>query len=312
VIEKLLPIELPPGLHNNGTTFQAKDRWVKANLVRFYQGNKQPIGGWVQRTLSGAAILGTPNAAVSWQLNDGNSYLAIGTTTNLYIVTSGNVVYDITPATVAGDGITHIWQLESFGAYLLATFQRPVYLDSNVINVFTWTGTLANLAVAAYDYTTGPGSAYGITTTPERFLVVLRGADPAAWSPTVKAGAGGTSGGSGGVDGSGGVGGGGGGGTAPTAVPVAPTLTSATHGPTVIVTATWTNNDHTASIRVAFERSTAGSGGPFTSDGTYEDSPETVSQNYSHSTGIWVRSRLQYFNATGSGPWGAYSSVLAI
>lgn len=312
MLEKLYPIDLPPGFANNGTTFQSRDRWFKGNLVRFFQGNKQPIGGWVQRTLTGATITGTPNAAISWQLNDGNAYIAIGTTSNLYIVTSGNVVYDITPASAIGDGITHIWQFETFGAYLLATFQRPIYLDTNIINAFVWRGVLATPAVAAYDYTQGPGSVYGVTATPERFMVLLRGADPASWVADTGAGAGGTTGGSGGTDGSGGTGGGGGGGSAPTETPVAPTLTSRSVSSTILVTVTWTNNNHVASVRVSVEKSTAGSGGPFTGDGTYEDSPETTTQSYAHSTGIWVRARVQYFNATGAGPWGAYSSVLAI
>lgn len=308
--EPLYPIDLPPGFRNNGTTFQSRDRWLKGNLVRFFQGNKQPIGGWIQRTLTGATITGTPNAAVSWQLNDGNAYLAIGTTSNLYIVTSANVVYDITPTTVAGDGLTHLWQMENFGAYLLATFQRPVYLDSTVINAFKWTGTLASPAVPLYDYTQGPGSVYGVTVTPERFLVLLRGADPAAWAPDTAAGGGGTTGGSGGTDGSGGTSGGGAGGTAPTETPSVPSLSSRVLGGTVLVTATWTNTNHVASIRVGFEKSTSGSGGPYTSDGNFEDSPETTTQNYSHSAGVWVRARVQYFNATGSGPWSAYSDVL--
>lgn len=312
MIEKLLPIDLPPGLQNNGTTFQAKNRWHSANLVRFYQGNKQPVGGWVRRTLTGATITGTPNASVSWQLNDGNAYLALGTTSNLYIVTSGNVVYDITPTTVAGDGITHLWQLETFGAYLLATFQRPVYLDSTVINAFTWTGTLATPASPAYDYTAGPGSVYGVTATPERFMVLLRGADPAAWSPDTSAGGGGTTGGSGGTDGGGGTSGGGGGGTAPTETPGIPTLTNTIHSGTNIVTATWANTNHVASVRIEFSISSTGSGGPFTVSATDELSAESTSVNYVHTSPLWVRARGQYFNASGSGTYSAYSAVLSI
>lgn len=311
MIEKLYPIDLPPGFRNNGTTFQSRDRWFKGNLVRFFQGNKQPIGGWVRRTLTGATITGTPNAAISWQLNDGNAYIAVGTTSNLYIVTSANVVYDITPTTVAGDGITHIWQLETFGAYLLATFQRPIYLDTAVINVFTWTGTLASPASPAYTSATGPGSVYGVAVTPERFMVLLRGADPAAWAPDTASGGGGTTGGSGGTDGSGGTGGGGGGGVAPTETPVVPTLVLTFHSSGIaVVTASWTNNNHVASIRIEWSISSSSSAGPFTVDATPEKSPETVSAVYSHSPGIWVRARLQYFNASGSGPYSAYSGVL--
>lgn len=312
MLEKLYPVDLPPGYRNNGTTFQSRDRWFKGNLVRFFQGNKQPIGGWVQRTLTGATITGTPNAAISWQLNDGNAYIAIGTTSNLYIVNSANVVTDITPTTVAGDGITHLWQLETFGAYLLATFQRAVYLDTAVINAFVWKGVLATPAIPCYDSTTGPGSVYGVVATPERFMVLLRGADPAAWAPDTGAGAGGTTGGSGGTDGSGSPGGGGAGGTAPTETPGVPVLTSVNHSGTFVVTAMWTNSNHVASIRVIFEQSTTGASGAFTTAATDEVSAETTSVNFAHTTGLWLRARAQYFNATGAGPFSAYSSVIAI
>lgn len=312
MLEKLYPIDLPPGYRNNGTTFQSRDRWFKGNLVRFFQGNKQPVGGWVQRTLTGNTISGTPTAAVSWQLNDGNAYIAIGTTTGLFIVTSANVLYDITPAPVGGDGITHLWQLETFGAYLLATFQRPVYADTAVINAFVWKGVLTDHAIPCYDSTQGPGSVYGVVATPERFMVLLRGADPAVFVADTAAGAGGTTGGAGGTDGAGAPGGGGGGGTSPTETPSVPVLTSVNHSGFFVVTATWTNTNHVASIRVIFEQSTVGASGPFTTAATDEVSAETTSVNFAHSTGLWLRARAQYFNATGSGPFSAYSSVLAI
>ncbi len=311
MIEKLFPIDLPPGYRNNGTTFQSRDRWNKGNHVRFFQGNIQPTGGWVQRTTSGATISGTPNAAVSWQLNDGNAYTAVGTTSGLYIITSANAIYDITPVSLSGDGITHLWQLENFGAYLLATFERPIYLDTNVVNSFVWKGVLATPAVPTHDYTTGPGSVYGVTVTPERFMVLLRGADPGTAPVDPSEGGGGTTGGTGGTDGGGGSSGGGGGGTAPTATPGIPSLTSRTAGGTILVTITWANTDTTSSIRV--ERSiSSSSGGPFTVDSSAELSPESTTNTYAHSTGIYVRARVQYFNATGTGPWSGYSDPLHI
>src|ERR1700733_13040451 len=108
MIEKLVTLDFPPGLQNNGTAFQSKGRWHVGNLVRFYQGTIRPIGGWVKRTTTGATISGTPNAAISWTLNDGTSYLAIGTTTHLYVVNSANVVYDITPMNIS-DPQPYLW-----------------------------------------------------------------------------------------------------------------------------------------------------------------------------------------------------------
>ena len=181
MIENLVAIDLPPGLHNNGTTYQAKNRWFLGNLVRFFQGNKQPIGGWVTRSLSGAQIQGVPNAAISWQLNDGTAWLAIGTSTNLYVVSSSNVVSDITPNNGGYYNPPYTWQLETFGAYLLAVINTGVYVGAS--NVFAWTGTPSQAAsqLALADATTGyvnlPLASYGVCATPERFAVLLRGSD---------------------------------------------------------------------------------------------------------------------------------------
>lgn len=188
MIEKLIPLNFPPGLSNSGTVYQSKGRWHSGNCVRFYQGNIDPIGGWIQRTLTGSAILGTPNAAVSWQTNDGTSYLAIGTTSNLYVVTVDNVVHDITPtdATWAASlGVVKHWSLEVFGSYLVAAF-NGTQSDGN--NFYVWTGSLSDVAMqpgaTLFDSPTG---VFGVAVTPERFLVVLRGRDPA--SMTVPSGA---------------------------------------------------------------------------------------------------------------------------
>src|ERR1051325_7779601 len=119
MIEKLVSLDFPAGYLNNGTKYQSKDRWYTGNLVRFYEGTIQPVGGWVQRTLTGAAISGVPNAGLAWETNDGNTWLAVGTTTNLYVVDSSNHVWDITPS-FNSNGNPVFWQLDTFGSYLVA------------------------------------------------------------------------------------------------------------------------------------------------------------------------------------------------
>lgn len=180
MLENLLPIDLPPGYSYKGTPYQSKGRWYQGSLVRFFQGNKQPIGGWVQRTLSGATITGTPNAALSWQTNDGTSYLAVGTTTGLFVVTSGNVVSNITPAVFnAGAGVPS-WQLDTFGSYLVAIYNGSGTNPGGTLNLFYWAGNPAVPAAPVIaDLLSGPYFGSGVVTTPERFLVMLRGTDPA-------------------------------------------------------------------------------------------------------------------------------------
>ncbi len=184
MIEKLFPLNLPAGFVNNGTTYQSKGRWFTGSLVRFFQGTIQPIGGWTKRTLTGAAILGVPNAAVSWQTNDGSSFIGIGTSSSLYIVDVNNVVYDVLAVGLAGfpTGSAR-WQLAVFGSYLIAAYNKTAYNFADSLNVLAWKGDTTLKAVQiGQDPVTGVGhqtpiSVFGVVSTPERFLVLLRGSD---------------------------------------------------------------------------------------------------------------------------------------
>lgn len=186
--EKLIGLALPPGLKNNGTVLQSKDRWFAGDKVRFYQGNIQPIGGWVQRTLTGATITGTPNAAHSWSLNDGTSYLAIGTTTGLWLVTSDNVVHDILTVGLVG-GTPYTWQLENIGSYLIAVYNLTESVITDSLNVLAWKGDPTVAAVQAFGPPDGPSAVYGCTVTPERFLFLIDGSDPNGAAHRVPGGA---------------------------------------------------------------------------------------------------------------------------
>jgi hypothetical protein len=181
MLEKLFPLDLPPGLRNTGTDYQSKGRWSLGNAVRFFQGTIQPVGGWVARTLTGATITGTPNAAISWQTNAGTSYLVIGTTEHLYAVTSDNVVYQI------DDNRTTLvapfqWSLAVFGSYLIATTRTTTELSGSsfttAVTTSFWTGDVADLCEPLGNMATTSHSAFGVVVTPERFLVQLRGSPP--------------------------------------------------------------------------------------------------------------------------------------
>lgn len=177
--DQLYPVDIPPGLVNNGTTYQAKGRWHAGNFVRFFNGTVQPIGGWVKRTLTGAAILGEPTTVVAWTLNDGTPWIAVGTTTSLYVIDKNNVVYDIGLGWADAPGT--IWQLAPFGSYLVAvnSSKDPTFATGNVWVWMGDPGTPINYAGGAL--VGDPTNVFGCFTTGERFLVALQGTPPAAF-----------------------------------------------------------------------------------------------------------------------------------
>ncbi len=175
--DPFVPLTLPPGMQNNGTTYQAKGRWHAGNFVRFFQGNIQPIGGWVKRTLTGAPIQGTPSAMVSWTDNMGMPWLAVGTTTGLYVISSTNEVSNITPGAWS-NAPGQVWQLTPFGAYLVAVngYKDPTAVTGNI---WVWKGDPAVVAGYAGGTLAGsPVNVDGCFMTAERFLVVLHGEPP--------------------------------------------------------------------------------------------------------------------------------------
>lgn len=206
--DTLLPLDLPPGIFRNGTDYQAKGRWHDSSLVRFFAKTIQPVGGWrVMQNDSGAnfaALTGVPRGVHSWRGSNGQKYLAIGTTSKLYLITNGTL-YDITPAGftpassadsayVAATGNygagaygvgaygtgsstsvlveTNNWHLDNFGNFLVAvsTSDNKLYL---------WAGNPAVVA-AAVAGTGAPTTATGVVVTPEGFLVALGWTDSAA------------------------------------------------------------------------------------------------------------------------------------
>lgn len=123
-METFVPLKLPPGLRKAGTTYQAKGRWIDANLVRWYQGILGPVGGWVLLPGTGSTkvtfdettvtwdsttvtfdiqgpLAGVPRTAHAWTGDDGAAWMGVATvgtgTTKLWVY-SDALLFDVTPA----------------------------------------------------------------------------------------------------------------------------------------------------------------------------------------------------------------------
>ena len=72
----LIPLSFPPGVYRAGTEYQSKGRFYDANLVRWFEGNLRPVGGW--RSKSASTVTGKGRAILTWLTNLSVSWIAIG------------------------------------------------------------------------------------------------------------------------------------------------------------------------------------------------------------------------------------------
>ncbi|MCC2626375.1 MAG: hypothetical protein K0S14_25 [Thermomicrobiales bacterium] len=171
MIEKLIPVDLPPGFFHNGTKYEAKGRWYDGNLVRWHNGVLQPVGGWTRFLTNGnqmGALSGKANAIATYEPPSGIGWVVVGTTTGLYAMEAQAGVTtwsNITPSGwVSG---SKRWQLDVFGSQLVA-------FSWGDWDIAIWDGVLTNPAVAV---TGSPTQILGgMVVTPERFIFTL-GAD---------------------------------------------------------------------------------------------------------------------------------------
>lgn len=195
MLEKLIPLEFPPGLFKNGTVYQAQGRWYDANGVRFFRKAIRPIGGWRTMLDSSAnplaALSGVPRGAIAWARAAGSTtQVAVGTHTRLYAIIAG-VLSNITPAGFTtgaqdsslgaaygagnygagpyglGIGSTLVpadtWQFDAFGETMVACFTA----DGRLL---VWDNVGVDVATVVAG---APTSCRGVVITPERFLVAL-------------------------------------------------------------------------------------------------------------------------------------------
>ena len=200
----LIPLQLPPGVHANGTEFESSNRWREASLVRWHDGSMRPVGGWTVRKSSAFAY--APRAMISYLDNDSDEHMAAGTYEKLYYVNPALTVTDITPSSGFTSGTLNgalnlgygggfmgatnygraptssgvyaeatTWSLDTWGEYLLG-------VSSTDGKLLEWQGNpSANAAVVA----NAPVDNLAMVVTEERFVFCLgAGGNPrkVAWS----------------------------------------------------------------------------------------------------------------------------------
>ena len=137
-----MSLAIPPGVVKNGTNLQQANTWNDANLVRWYEGSMQPVGGWRLRTTS--AMAGACRALITYRDNAGDRRTAAGTSSKLYAIDEANALFDITPAGFtagAADAVQNLgWGALTWGASQWGT-SRPdtgPYSAATTWSLDTW------------------------------------------------------------------------------------------------------------------------------------------------------------------------------
>jgi hypothetical protein len=189
----LIPLKIPPGVYRNGTEYQSAGRWFDANLVRWYENTLRPIGGW--RKKSETAMTGKCRGILTWKTNSGSRYIAMGTSTKLYVMSENSVLKEITPTgftagradatNTTGYGYNlygsfaygvarpdtgaiapaTTWSLDTWGEYLVACSDTDGKL-------YEWQLGFTTPTLAAV-ITNAPTGCTALLSTAERFLFAL-------------------------------------------------------------------------------------------------------------------------------------------
>ena len=187
----LFPISLPPGVWRNGTQYQSAGRWYDANLVRWSQGVMRPIGGWTLRTTS--QFSGTPRNIIVWRSNNRNAYVAVGTNSNLYVITQSNTIVDITPENfIPGEQSSDVGFGYGLFEYGTQSYGVSRYHNIPLSSVSTWSfdtwgehlvccavpdGRIyywdLNVANDAVRVPNSPSGCVGVVVTEERHLMAI-------------------------------------------------------------------------------------------------------------------------------------------
>ena len=160
-----IPLDLPPGLNGDDSTFAANGRWADGSNVRFRLGRAQTIGGW--EALTQSLLTGVCRAVFPWTDNSAVLNVAFGTHSKLQLWKGGQL-FDLTPASgfTAGaiDGAgsagygTGAWGVGGYGqpsatdyfplTWSLAAWGQNLLASPRNQTIFAWTNATASKAVA--------------------------------------------------------------------------------------------------------------------------------------------------------------------
>ena len=149
----------PAGLNKVGSQYTAKGQWYDANLIRFFNGVPQKLGGWTSwvslPTTSSSpsespASTNNIRSIFLYRANNNTRYTGVGTRSN-YNIIEGTLPSDITPVTALVLGNNPV-ACVSGNSFITFTCTDPHGLKSgDLVRISGLTGTIGNINLTTYN-----------------------------------------------------------------------------------------------------------------------------------------------------------------
>jgi len=166
----------PPGLDKVGSRYTARNKWFNGNLIRFFNGIPEKLGGWTNWiTLStGSFDNSSVRSIYLYRSNDNTRYTGIGTTSR-YAIVEGTVPTDITPVTTLVFGVNPVASTNTEDTYTFTTTTIHGVKSGDLVKISGLAGTIGGQDLTYFNASSDSFSTMEVISTPTTTQFKLRG-----------------------------------------------------------------------------------------------------------------------------------------
>lgn len=173
-------IVLKPGINTEYTKMLNEGGWSLSNLVRFFQGMLQKIGGWAK--FIGTAVHGVGRGIFAWEDLSNQGYIVVGTNGTLEVVYQ-SAIYDITPL-LSTQNLSDPFTTISGTTHVTVHDTAHGELVGDVINIITETAIGGKILIGYQDVISVVDSDHYVINTDQLFTSSVSGATTALFTTT--------------------------------------------------------------------------------------------------------------------------------
>lgn len=174
-------VVIPAGINVEATKLLNEGRWSTSQLIRFFTGFTQKLGGWAK--FIGTALHGVCRGIFAWEDLNSQAYIACGTNGTLEVVFQ-NALYDITPL-ITTVNLSNPFTTISGTNRMSVNSVAHGELVGDVINIITSTSINSKVLIGYMDVVSVTDADNYIVSTPFTFSASVSGANTALFTTTI-------------------------------------------------------------------------------------------------------------------------------